>query len=30
LLAELCRDGVLVLTFRAFHPRPCSKGQSIA
>jgi hypothetical protein len=30
LLAELCRDRVLVLTCRAFHPKPCSKGQSIA
>jgi hypothetical protein len=30
LLAELCRDRVLVLTCRAFHAEPCSKGQSIA
>src|SRR5215472_668274 len=25
LLAELCRDRVLVLTCRAFHPKPCEK-----
>jgi hypothetical protein len=30
LLAELYRDRVLVLTCRAFHPKPCSKAQSIA
>ena len=26
LLAELCRDRVLVLTCPAFHPKPCGKG----